>query len=80
MKDEELLPGEELIEALENLRSKLNRSGVQRTAGLREAMGLECDYYWKSLNVFIKRDYKELRSLVKLAEELFQKVEKDNGP
>lgn len=77
MIDEELLPGEALILSLDKLRDKLIRSGVQRTAGLYEAMGSECEYYWKSLNVFLKRDYEELRELTNQAKLLFDKCEKE---
>ena len=75
---DELLPGEQLIQALEDLRKKLLKSGVQRTAGLYEAMGPECDFYWKSLNVFLKRDYLELLKLVEQAKLKFDECEKNS--
>lgn len=77
MNDTDLLPGEALVLALDKLRDKLIRSGTQRTAGLFEAMGPECEYYWKSLNVFLKRDYSELRELVNQAKIMFDECEKE---
>jgi len=76
--EDEPLPGEQLIESLFKLKEKLERSGVQRTYGLREAMGVECEYYWKSLNVFLKRDYKELKQLVEKAKEWFDRCEQED--
>jgi len=78
MTTDEELPGEQLVSALENLRAKLIKSGVERTFGLRKAMGIECEYYWKSLNVFLKRDYKELKSLVDTAKHWFDRCEEEN--
>lgn len=82
---DEPLPGEKLIEALFRLQERLNKSGIQRTYGLREAMGVECNYYWKSLNLFLKRDYSELMALVQEVGECFDKCEeadcdKKEGP
>lgn len=57
-------PGQKLIEALERLRARLSTSGVERTAGLLEAMGDDCTYYRKSLDIFLTRDYDELEDLV----------------
>ncbi len=67
---EEPLSGEQLIETLFKLHERLTKSGVERTYGLREAMGVECPYYWKSLNMFIKRDYEELKVLIEEAKKL----------
>ncbi len=71
-------PGEQLIESLFKLKEKLERSGVSRTYGLKEAMGVDCEYYWKSLNVFIHRDYKELKQLVDTAKEWFDCCEEED--
>lgn len=75
-------PGEDLIDQLELLRVKLNslrerleQSGVERTAGLRDAMGNDCKFYRKSINLFLERDYIELRTMVKDASHLFDIVE-----
>ena len=72
------MPGEALIQVLDKLRDRLIKSGTQRTAGLYEAMGPECDYYWKSLNVFLHRDYKELKELVNQAKMMFEECEENS--
>ena len=68
---------EQLIQVLEQLRLKLNRSGVERTAGLRAAMGDNCEYYWKSMNVFLKRDYLPIRTLLEQAIAACSKCDQD---
>lgn len=75
----EPLPGEQLVATLFSLMDRLNKSGVQRTYGLREAMGVECEYYWKSLRVFIKRDYNDIRDLVEEAKKWFDAVEEESS-
>jgi hypothetical protein len=60
----------ELLEALDTLRVKLMRSGIERTNGLLKAMGQDCSYYNKSLNVFLKRDYKEIKDMIELVNRL----------
>lgn len=77
MTDNDPLPGELLLQKLEELRLRLKKSGVERTHGLRSAMGDDCPYYWKSLNVFLRRDYRELRDIIKEAHELFLTCEED---
>lgn len=74
-------PGEQLIEELEQLRKKLNelsdrlnRSGVERTAGLGEALGKNCGYYKKSLKKFIDQDYIDLKNMVKQTHKLFEVI------
>ncbi len=71
---EELSTDRELIKKLEKLRLRLNNSGTQRTAGLLDSMGDDCTYYKKSMNIFLKRDYDEVRDLIKEARELFNKI------
>lgn len=75
-------PGEELIDSLDNLRRHLNEcrerlgsSGVERTRGLREAMGRDCNFHRKSLDLFLDRDYDDLKDLVASCYRLFQEVE-----
>jgi hypothetical protein len=66
---EQQYPGQELIQILENLRNRLNRSGVERTAGLLRELGDDCSYYRKSLDIFLRKDYDEIhRILVKCKE------------
>lgn len=75
-------PGEQLVDTLDELRmqlnllvDRLNRSGVTRTNGLRLAMGRECDFYKKSLDIFLRKDYIDLRNLVQSCNDLFNVVE-----
>ena len=62
---------DELISDLNNLRKllndlhvTLNQSGVERTHGLKNALGSECAYYQKSLRLFFAQDYDKLRDLI----------------
>jgi len=62
-------PGQDLIIRLEELRNKLNRSGVERTAGLMRVLssepgGSDCSYYRKSLDIFLRKDYDQIHSLL----------------
>jgi hypothetical protein len=61
-------PGQELIEKLDELRTRLNRSGVERTAGLMRVVisngGGDCSYYRKSLDIFLRKDYEDIHSLL----------------
>ena len=70
-------PGEELIIALDKLRERLSSSGVERTAGLREAMGNDCSFYRKSLDIFLSRDYDDLLLLLNQAQLELSKGQKD---
>ena len=74
-------PGEQLVEELERLRNKLNelssrldRSGVERTAGLGRTLGKDCGYYKKSLKRFIDQDYVDLKNLVQQTHKLFEVI------
>jgi hypothetical protein len=74
--------GDDLVDALDNLRVKLNetqdllnKSGVERTRGLRDIMGKECSHYRKSLDMFIRDDYMELKSMVESLVVKFDLVE-----
>jgi hypothetical protein len=72
-------PGQELLEILNKIRKldttdehisfvalvhRLNKSGVERTAGLLYAMGNDCSYYRKSLDIFLRRDYEDLKQII----------------
>lgn len=70
-----ITPGEQLIEKLEEIRLRLDKSGVERTNGLSTAMGRDCDYFKKSLKIFIDKDYIDLRNLFKQANDLFNVIE-----
>lgn len=58
-----------LIESLEELRYRLEHSGVERTFGLLDAMGPECPYYRKSLSLFKKKDYADILELLRIVSE-----------
>lgn len=73
-----LQPGEQLIYLLEKLRIKLSNSGVERTVALRDNMGDNCPYYRKSMQLFLDRDYVDLKNLVHQVEEVFNLVEGNN--
>jgi len=68
-------PGQELIKILEELRNRLNRSGVERTSGLLCNLGDDCSYYRKSLDIFLRKDYEELRNLISRAELKINEIE-----
>jgi len=83
-----MAPGEQLVDTLDELKKMLNgledrldKSGVTRTNGLRLAMGRDCEFYKRSLDLFLRRDYVALRDLVKSCNDLFSLVEgkKPNG-
>ena len=83
--ESELLPGERLILKLKELRTtfeklitRIDESGVERTAGLLDWKGRSCGYYWKSLELFLKLDYAEVRDLVMEAAKLIEECEKEN--
>ena len=60
-------PGEKLIEILEALRLRLENSGVERTYGLKEALGGDCSFYRKSLDLFLERDFDDIKELLEAA-------------
>jgi hypothetical protein len=66
--------GDQLLDLLNELRIRLNTSGVERTVGLRDNMGNDCSFYSKSLDLFLKRDYLELKDLVEQVYSKFQEV------
>jgi hypothetical protein len=75
-------PGDDLIDQLDDLRQKLNslrerleKSGVERTRGLRMSMGADCRFHRKSINLFIERDFLELRGMIKEVDRLFRVIE-----
>ena len=68
-------PGEKLVIVLDQLRQRLNNSGVERTIGLASHMSKDCGYYKKSLGKFLKQDYQDIRGLIDRASSLIQTVE-----
>jgi len=64
-------PGKKLLDCLNRLRLRMESSGIERTAGLKNAMGDDCVYFRKSLDIFIKYDWDELEKLINEAHTLF---------
>jgi hypothetical protein len=61
----------DVLSSFTSMQKRLNRSGLERTAGLRDSMGDDCPYYQKSLKLFFRNDLVDLRHLlVKLVEEI----------
>lgn len=80
--------GETLIKELDELRirlgqlsDRLDNSGVQRTEGLRDVMGSDCPYFKKSMNIFMKKDYEDVKNMIESLYTLFLLIEgkKPNG-
>ena len=69
---------DELRALLSTLSDRLDTSGVERTVGLRDSLGKDCVFYIKSGQLFIKRDYKDLRDLIQSCEEQFRILEDTN--
>lgn len=65
----------DLLSSLNDLRNRLNISSVERTIGLRDAMGENCTYYRKSRNLFLEKDYQDLKRLTLEVLEELRKVE-----
>ncbi len=53
----------DLFDSLEDLRKRMQSSGLERTAGLKDAMGDDCAYYRKSRNILLEKDYEDLKNL-----------------
>jgi hypothetical protein len=82
MSEETLTTGEKLIHELDALRialaklsDRLNNSGIERTEGLRETQGSDCPYFKKSLDIFVRKDYIQIRDMVESVHNLFRTVE-----
>ncbi len=77
----------DLIDDLEQLRvslhifmERLDKSGVERTTGLKVNLGADCPYYWKSKDLFLSKDYDQLKVLFLKCLEQYRLVEgKDFG-
>ncbi len=68
---------EDLRVALHLLHERLEKSGVARTTGLKVNMGDDCHYYRKSKDLFLQRDYEQVRDLVLKAVSQFRLIEGD---
>lgn len=87
MSKETLTTGEKLIHELDELRialhelsNRLDNSGIERTEGLRETQGNDCPYFKKSLDIFIRKDYIQIRDMIESVHKLFLTVEGKNSP
>lgn len=85
MSEEVLTTGESLVKELDELRKallslsdRMNVSGIERTNGLRETQGVDCPYFKKSLDLFVKKDYIQIRDMVESVHKLFLTVEGKN--
>lgn len=74
--------GEQLLEQLDELRlslmqleERLQKSGVERTCGLKKYMGNDCHFYRKSMDLFLRKDYEQLRDMVSSIHRLFSIIE-----
>jgi len=48
-------------------------------SGLREAQGVDCPYFKKSLDIFVKKDYIQVRDMVESIHNLFLTIEGKRG-
>ena len=81
MKQEPETIGELLLEQLDILRQELHQlsrdidsSGLERTNGLRNIMGKECEFYQKSLQLFLKKDFISIKSRILKCSDLFNQI------
>lgn len=65
----------DLLDLLNDLHQALKSSGVERTAGLKEAMGADCAYYRKSKDLFVTNHFDKVRDIFLLTLEEYRKVE-----
>lgn len=72
-----VMPTFDLLDALEELRIRLNKSGTERTHGLKAEMGDDCRYYQKSKEIFMNKDYDDVKILVLKILNEYRIVEKD---
>ena len=71
MSEVEFLKLNKMISTLSSLQLRIQKSGFERTAGLREAMGEDCPYFRKSLSIFSKKDLGDFHLLfLKLSKEI----------
>lgn len=71
---------EDLRKALLTFSDRLEKSGVERTTGLKFNLGGECPYYKKSKDIFLNRDYENLKALFLKCLDQYRLVEgKDFG-
>ena len=66
----------DLISMFSDLSNQLQTSGLKRTTGLRDSMGDDCPYYKKSLKLFFRNDFVELKNLIDKLKEQIDNVER----
>lgn len=66
---------EDLRKALLSFSDRLEKSGVERTTGLKVNLGDDCPYYRKSKDIFLSKDYEEVRDLFLKCIEQYRIVE-----
>ena len=64
MSDKEFTDLGTILSSLSSLQTRIQKSGFERTAGLRAHMGDDCPYYRKSLDLFSKQDLRDISGLV----------------
>ena len=68
-------PAQEAVEMLEKLRLRIINSGVERTFALLKGMGDDCQYYRKSLDILLQRDWEDLKKLICKTSEYMEKID-----
>ena len=70
----------DLFDSLNELHLRMQSSGLERTAGLKDAMGDDCAYYRKSRNLLLEKDYEDIKRLFLESLTYFRGIEgKDFG-
>lgn len=70
----QIKPGDELLDLLKLLQDRLKMSGLERTVGLRDNMGTDCEFYSKSLDLFLRKDYQDLKNLIGNLNKKFEEI------
>lgn len=76
MSEKEFLSLGNIISALTFLQIRIQKSGFERTTGLRSHMGEDCPFYRKSLGLFRKKDLREIRELVSTLDRTLESFER----
>lgn len=66
---------DELRKALLTFSDRLEKSGVERTTGLKFNLGDDCPYYVKSKDIFLNKDYDQVKALFLKVLEQYRVVE-----
>jgi hypothetical protein len=65
----------DLLDILNDFRIVLGSTCLERTAGLKDAMGENCQYYRRSKDIFISKEYDLVKNRFLQCLEEFRKVE-----